>query len=61
MDTIESLGFRLRKVQHARSHDAKPCAFEASINLADEIAAYAIRLDDGKSALNAHDQTLQSV
>jgi hypothetical protein len=52
---IKALGLRLRQLQHARRHHAQARLLESTINFADQITADAVRLDDGKSALNWHD------
>ena len=55
MHGVEALRLRLRQVHHARRDHPQARLLEATIDLADQITADAVRLDDGKSALDGHD------
>ena len=52
---VESLRLRLRQMHHARRHHSQARLFEPAIDIADQITADAVRLDDGKSTLDWHD------
>src|SRR5579864_1093261 len=54
MHGVEALGLALRQMHHASGDDGKSGLLEASIHLTDEIAADAVWLDDGQSALERH-------
>ena len=55
MDGVKALGLGLRQLHHARRHHPQARLLEATIHLADQVPADAVRLDDGKSALDGHD------
>src|ERR1700676_3781397 len=55
MHRIKPLRFRLRELHHARRHHSQARLLKTAIDLADDITADAVRLDDGESALDWHD------
>ncbi len=55
MHGIEAFSLGLRQMHHARRDHPQACLLETAIDIADQIAADAVRLDDGKGALNWHD------
>src|SRR5271165_1092977 len=55
MYAVKRFGLGLREVQHARRDDTQSRFLEPRVNLADQIPRNAVGLDDGKGALNCHD------
>src|SRR6185437_2721105 len=55
---IEALGLPLGETDHAGGNDGEARLLEAAIDLADEIAADAVGLDDGQGALERHSGVL---
>src|SRR6266404_2316518 len=55
VNCIKALRFRLRELHHARCHHPQARLLKTTIDLADEITAHAVRLDNGKSTLDWHD------
>ena len=55
MHGVKALRLGLRQVHHARRHHPQARLLEPTIHLADQVPADAVRLDDGKSALDGHD------
>src|SRR5260221_12876535 len=51
MHGVEAFSFPLRQVHHPCSYDGQAGLLETAKNLANEIAADAVRLDDGQGAL----------
>jgi hypothetical protein len=56
MHFVEGLGLGRRQVQHAGCDDAQPGALEAGVDVADQVAGNTVGLDDGKGALERHQQ-----
>src|SRR5258707_4118688 len=56
---IKALRFRLRELHHARRHHPQARLLKTTIDFADEITADAVRLDDGKSTLDWHDDLVK--
>ncbi len=54
MHRVEASASRCDKMHHARGNDAQARLLEAAIDLADQIAADAVGLDDGQGALERH-------
>jgi hypothetical protein len=57
---VELLGFLARQVGHAGSHDLQAGAFEAGVDLADDVLGHCVGLDDGKGAFDRHCWFLES-
>ena len=55
MDGVKAFRLGLRQVHHACTHHPQARLLEATIHLADQVPGDAVRLDDGKSALDGHD------
>ncbi len=54
VDAVERLGLGLRQLHHAGRDDAQAGLFEAMVDVADDVLADTVRLDDGKRAFEGH-------
>src|SRR3979490_2202100 len=55
MHRVKALRLRLRELHHARRHHSQARLLKTTIDIADQITADAVRLDDGESPLDWHD------
>ena len=54
MHGVEAFGLRLREAHHAGGDDAQAGLLEAAVDLADDVLADTIGLDDGEGAFDGH-------
>ena len=51
---IETTGDGVAELQHFGRHDTQAVGLETGVDLADDVLAYRVGLDDGKRAFNRH-------
>src|SRR5882757_182204 len=60
MHRVKTLGFNLRQLHHAGCDHFQTRLLKAPIYLADQVAADAVRLDDGKGSLDGHHNLVEN-
>jgi hypothetical protein len=59
VDSVKSFGFATAEVGHAGSDDFQAGAFEAAVDLADDVFSDCVGLDDGECAFDSHEKGFQ--